>query len=170
MVPMKPGLAAKYIAIVLLLSISHSGAFAQPACRKAFEEPDFAFAAGCLVRNGERMLMVRHRYSGKIGFPAGFARPGESAQCVAHRETWEESGVSVVVHGLLKRLGTGLALYHCEPVDEAMAAGDSLPVPPSGRNEISEVMWLDPRSTDVSEWRFERDYPVILELFDQWKQ
>jgi 8-oxo-dGTP pyrophosphatase MutT (NUDIX family) len=165
---MNTGNAAKYIAIVVLLSIGQPGAFAQPTCRKAFEEPDFAFAAGCLVKSGEKMLVVRHRYGGKIGFPGGFAHPGETAQCVAHRETWEESGVSVVVHGLLKRLNTGLALYRCEPVDGTRVAGDKLPVPPGGRNEITEVMWLDPHTTDASQWRFERDYPVILDLFDQW--
>lgn len=159
--------SAKYIATGALLSIFNAEVVAQPECRTAFDEPDFAFAAGCLVRSGDRMLMVRHRFSGKLGMPAGAANAGESAQCVAHRETWEETGVAVVVHGLISRLGTGMALYRCEPVDAAVALSDELAVPRSGVAEISEVMWRDPRTTEAAEWRFPRDYPVIVNIFDQ---
>lgn len=141
-------------------------ASAAPECRTAFDEPEFAFAAGCLVRDGDRMLMVRHRFGGKLGFPAGGARPGESAQCVAHRETWEETGIDVVVHGMIRRLDTGLALYRCELSDVEALSGE-LPVPANGATEISEVMWRDPRATEASEWRFPRDYPVIIELFEK---
>jgi len=113
--------------------------------------------------------MVRHRYNGKLGFPAGRAAPRESAQCAAHRETWEETGMAVVVHGLIRRLGTGLALYSCELVDPAAADPQELTVPRSGLAEISEVMWRDPRATEADEWRFPRDYPVIIELFNGMK-
>lgn len=161
------GSVRKYTAVGVLLSMIHGGALAEPSCRTAFEEPEFAFAAGCLVKNGNRMLLVRHRYNGKLGFPAGFADPGESAQCTAHRETWEETGLDVVVHGLIERLSTGLALYRCELTDAAAAGSDELVVPRSGRGEIARVLWLDPRSTQAPDWRFPRDYPVILDLFNQ---
>lgn len=111
--------------------------------------------------------MVRHRFNGKLGFPAGGASPGESAQCVAHRETWEEAGVAVVVHGLITRLGTGLALYRCELTDPAVADSNELTVPHSALTEISEVLWRDPRTTEAHEWRFPRDYPVVIELFNE---
>lgn len=142
-----------------------AGASAQPPCRTAFDDPDFAFAAGCLIRDEDRMLAVRHRFGGKLGFPAGRTNSGESAQCVAHRETWEETGVEVVVHDMLKRFGNGFALYRCEPVDSTASRAGELEVPPGGRNEITEVLWIDPRTTRATDWRFPRDYPEILRLF-----
>lgn len=144
-----------------------SAAGAQPPCQTAFAEPEFAFAAGCLVKSGDRMLVVRHVYGGKLGFPAGHAAPGESAQCVAHRETWEETGVAVIVHGMLTRFRNGFALYRCELADPGAASASELSVPRSARAEISRVFWLDPASTRASDWRFPRDYPVLVELFER---
>lgn len=138
---------------------------AAPPCRIAFEEPEFSMAAGCLLRDDDRMLAVRHRGSGKLGFPAGFTRPMESAQCVAHRETFEETGLDVVVHGMIRQFGNGFTLYRCELADTGPAEVDELQVPASGRSEVSEVLWVDPTSTEASDWRFPRDYPVILQLF-----
>ncbi len=144
-----------------------SAASAQPACRTAVEEPEFAFAAGCLVRHGDRMLVVRHRFGGGLGVPGGRSSANESAQCVAHRETWEETGLDVVVHGMLKRFGNGFALYRCELTDTAVGDDDELAVPPGGRSEVTGVIWIDPRETQPADWRFPRDYPEILRLFEE---
>jgi len=122
-------------------------------------------AAGCLIRHEGRMLAVRQRGSGKLGFPAGFTRPMENAQCTAHRETFEETGLAVIVHGLVRQFGNGFALYRCELSDPGPAQVDELPVPASGRSEVSQVLWVDPMSTEASDWRFPRDLPVILQLF-----
>lgn len=151
---------------VVVLAIQTGVVSAQPPCQTALEEPEFAFAAGCLIRHGDRMLAVRHRFGGKLGFPAGRTNSGESAQCVAHRETWEETGLEVVVHDMLKRFGNGFALYRCELADNEAAEADELEVPASGRNEITQVIWIDPRSTRAADWRFPRDYPEILRLFE----
>lgn len=151
----------EYIVLLAAMAIPVAPAFSQPPCRTAVEAPDFAFAAGCLVRDGERMLAVRHRFGGKLGFPGGRAGSGESAQCVAHRETWEETGVDVVVHEMLKRFGNGFALYRCEPVDSAAA---TMEVPASGGNEVTAVLWIDPRDTRPEDWRFPRDHPEVLKL------
>lgn len=161
------GRLLQYIAIAAALSMPSSGVSAQPPCRTAVDEPDFAFAAGCLVRQGERMLVVRHRYGGGLGVPGGRAGNGENAQCVAHRETWEETGLDVVVHELLKRFGNGFALYRCVPSEPAATDAGELEVPATGRNEITRVIWIDPRATQASDWRFPRDYPEILRLLDE---
>lgn len=156
----------KYTPMAAALLLLVGGAWAQPPCRTAVDEPEFAFAAGCLVRHGDRMLAVRHRFGGKLGFPGGRTHSGENAQCVAHRETWEETGVEVVVHEVLKRFGNGFALYRCELADPSTAGADELEVPRSGRNEISRVIWIDPRTTHAADWRFPRDHPEILRLFE----
>lgn len=147
----------------LLIGLT-AGVGAAPPCRLAYEQPEFSMAAGCLIRHDNRMLAVRHRGSGKLGFPAGFTRPMENAQCVAHRETFEETGLDVIVHGMVRQFGNGFTLYRCELSDTAPAEVDELKVPDSGRSEVSAVLWVDPTLTEASDWRFPRDYPVILQL------
>lgn len=120
-----------------------------------------------MITHGDRMLVVRQRVSGKLGFPAGFAETGESSQCVAHRETWEETGLDVVVHTLVKRFGNGFALYRCELTDAKPMDTDELAVPASGKTEVSQVLWVNPKETEATDWRFPRQYPAILELIDQ---
>jgi len=112
------------------------------------------------------MLVVRHRFGGKLGVPGGRSNAGESAQCVAHRETWEETGLDVEVHGMIRRFDNGFALYRCELVDPAAAAVEPLPVPRGARSEVTQIRWVDPDATAASDWRFPRDYPLILDLFD----
>lgn len=163
----RAGRLLSLIALGTALSTAPGTGAAQPPCRTAFEAPEFAFAAGCLIRRGDRMLVVRHRFGGKLGVPGGRTGSGESAQCVAHRETWEETGVDVVVHGMLKRFPNGFALYRCTPADAAAARAGELDVPPSGRNEVTAVLWIDPRDTAAPDWRFPRDYRELLRLFDE---
>lgn len=153
--------------MLAVLSMLAAEAWAQPPCRTAVEEPEFAFAAGCLIRDGDRMLVVRHRFGGKLGVPGGRSESGQNAQCVAHRETWEETGVAVVVHDLLERFGNGFALYRCEPLDPSVARADELTVPATGVNEVTAVLWVDPRRTQAADWRFPRDYPEILRLLEE---
>jgi len=157
----------KYILPAAIGSIAVTAHAGPPPCRTAFEEPEFSLAAGCFIQDGNRLLVVRQKSSGKLSFPAGFTRPLESAQCVAHRETWEETGLDVRVHGMLRQFGNGFTLYRCEISDPAVTQATELPVPASGRGEVSRIVWVDPADTEASDWRFARDYPVILELMDR---
>ena len=120
-------------------------------------------AAGCFIKRGDRLLVVKHRHNGKLGVPAGFSESGESAQCTAHRETWEEAGVAVEVGQLLKRFGNGFLLYRCRP----LTAPERLDVPPSGLMEVSAVVWINPPQVGANEWRFSWQYPLLLKLFQQ---
>ncbi len=61
------------------------------------------FFAMAVVRLGRRFLVVRERKHGQLWYlPAGRVEPGESFVEAAQRETLEESGVRVVVEGLLR--------------------------------------------------------------------
>ena len=64
--------------------------------------PTHAFAL-VVVRLGRRFLVVKERQHGQRWYlPAGRAEPGESFVDAARRETLEESGVPVVVEGILR--------------------------------------------------------------------
>jgi len=61
------------------------------------------FFALTIVRLGRRFLVVRERKHGQRWYlPAGRVEPGERLVDAARRETLEESGVSIVVEGMVR--------------------------------------------------------------------
>ncbi len=154
------------ISLIALHGLLCATARSAPSCHIDPAERDerVGAAAGCFVVAGGRLLVVRHRYNGKLGVPGGLARTGEKAQCAAHRETWEESGIEVEVGSLVKRFGNGFLMYACKP-RQPIDPGQPLPVPASGRSEISEVLWVDPFAVKADQWRFVWQYRDIRRLF-----
>jgi 8-oxo-dGTP diphosphatase len=63
------------------------------------------FGAGCLIRDGGRILLLRRRkgdcMEGLYELPSGGVEPGESVEEAALRETLEESGLAVTITGYL---------------------------------------------------------------------
>lgn len=56
-----------------------------------------------VVRDGDRFLAVREVKHGQLWYlPAGRVESGETLAEAAHRETMEESGVPIVLEGILK--------------------------------------------------------------------
>jgi phosphatase NudJ len=95
------------------------------------------FFALVVVRLGRRFLVVRERKHGQRWYlPAGRVEPGEQLVDAACRETLEESGVPIVVEGILRvehsPLPDGSArcrvIFVARPADDAepCATSDSL--------------------------------------------
>ena len=81
------------IATLLLLPV-----LAQADCpRVPGQEDDRRANAGCLIIQDDKVLLLTHRWGGKLGVPGGTREDGELAQCTAWRETREETGVAVTV-------------------------------------------------------------------------
>lgn len=57
-----------------------------------------------VVRKGDQFLLVREpaRHGGGYYLPAGRVEPGETLFEAALRETKEEAGISIVLHGLIR--------------------------------------------------------------------
>lgn len=110
-------------------------------------EPDFASSAGCLAYVHGRILVVESSHGG-VTPPGGKTYPGESAQCAAHRETWEETGLDLMPRQLLHVFDTGFHLYYCE-----IHAGTGTVVlgPP---REVRGWSWLPLEDFDRVKWRF----------------
>lgn len=78
-----------------------------------------------VVRDGDRFLAVREAKHGQAWYlPAGRVEPGETLAEAAHRETMEETGVLIVLEGILKvqhtpsSAGARLrAIYLARPAD-----------------------------------------------------
>jgi ADP-ribose pyrophosphatase YjhB (NUDIX family) len=129
--------------LILLAACSTEQA---PPCN--FEgAPDQSPSAGCLVVHDGDLLLVKNQQN-KFGPPGGMVDSGESSQCAAERETFEETGVEVVAREQFRQFANGFRLYWCEPVSPA-------PTPRIlQRLEIREVGFYPPSEFDALVWRF----------------
>ena len=122
--------------------------------------PEYSPSAGCLVSLGQRVLIVES-HSGLMSPPGGKAGEGESAQCAAHRETWEETGLDVRPMRLLRTFDTGFQLYHCEPYTKD-------PGTLNGRiSEVRRALWLPFDEFDQVTWRFQGQGKELLDLIPE---
>jgi len=110
--------------------------------------------AGCWVVSEDKLLMVKQR-SGKYSFPGGTTEIGESAQCTAHRETWEETGIDVVVEGLKHQFDNGFYLFDCQA--ERTAAK------PQAWAEVEDVVWVRPETIAEKNWRFPYQRAIAMQ-------
>jgi 8-oxo-dGTP diphosphatase len=86
--------------------------------------------------------------NGKLGPPGGSSEPGESAQCTAFRETWEETGLRLQPRVLLEVFDTGFHLYRC---DRDALSGE---IDPPTRLEVRAAFFLPAARFDSYEWRY----------------
>ncbi|PLW69971.1 NUDIX hydrolase [Pseudohalioglobus lutimaris] len=140
--------------IIFLLSACASAA--TPPCPYQ-GEPDYAASAGCLAVVHGKMLVVGSR-TGGVTPPGGKARDGESAQCAAHRETYEETGLDLIPRELVAVFDTGFHLYFCEiHAQSGSIEADVL--------EVKRGYWLDFTDFDKVRWRYpgqgERLYQLL---------
>lgn len=119
--------------------------------------PDFAPSAGCLAVVHGKILVVDSRKGG-ITPPGGKAFSGESAQCAAHRETFEETGLSLLPRQLVHVFDTGFHLYYCEiHAESGLIAPEAL--------DVKRGFWLSLEDFDKVQWRFPGQGEALARLF-----
>ena len=113
-------------------------------------------SAGCFsMANGE--LLVVQGLNGKIGLPGGLRKSGESAQCAAFRETWEETGLQLYPAELLQVFSKDFHLYRCDHMKQTHSE------PPLSL-EIWAWFYLAPEEFGAYEWRFDEERDVVRAL------
>lgn len=142
------------LAIVLLLSPVITGA---DCPRVPGQEETRRANAGCVILRGNKVLLLTHRWGGKLGVPGGTLEPGEQAQCTAYRETQEETGLQVRVGRRLQVMKNGFHLYRCH----AASLPEEVNVPFSGLNEVKALGWYRLEQLRREQWR----YPYQFDLF-----
>ena len=117
--------------------------------------------AGCMIISDGKMLVVRDKKSGKLGFPAGAAVKTEKATCTAYRETLEETGNQVIVRSLLAYFKEeNFFLFDCQlrsPVKTTVPAGVA--------DEIDFIYWLSPIDLKSADWRFSEQFETVIRIF-----
>lgn len=104
--------------------------------------PSFTVGAICVIERADgRVLLVRHSYRSRWGFPGGLVNRGEDVGDTARREAREEVGLdielvgepAVVVAPKPRRVDV---VYRCKPRDGA-DPDSARPMSP----EITDVRW-----------------------------
>jgi len=96
--------------------------------------------------------------NGEIGLPGGSSQPGESAQCTAFRETWEETGLRLQPRELLEVFDTGFHLYRCE--HDALSGV----IDPPLRFEVRAALYLSADQFHTYECRFKEQEEALKGL------
>ena len=150
---------AKRLCLIVLLAAVTGCTQPIPVCPYV-GPPDYAPSAGCLALVHSRVLVVQTRLGG-IGPPGGSARDGESAQCAAHRETLEETGLDLLPGRLLHTFDTGFNLYLCD-----IHAGSGR-IDPVHIGEVKQAFWLPMDEFDQHTWRFGGQGEALRQLLLQ---
>lgn len=116
-----------------------------PDCPMESQQPHLTGNAGCWLQKNKKLLLIEQS-NGLYSFPGGTAEFAESAQCTAHRETWEEAGVDVKVGKLKHQFDNGFYLFNCYAETLSLATNDA--------SEVDQVVLLAPQEIPAEKWRF----------------
>jgi len=125
-----------------------------PTCRiaKAFNA-DYKGPAGCLIRVQNTLLVIKYSSTGSYDLPFDDPISDESAQCTAHRSTWEQTGFNVEVDQLLGVSQSGVMLFSCG-LNSGFTSEDSPLEPPSwADSNIQQIEFISPFDTRYDLWQ-----------------
>ena len=143
--------------LALATPLAGCSAASEPPSCPFTGNPEYATSAGCLVAVHGKILVVESSRGG-VTPPGGKAYKGESAQCAAHRETWEETGLDLMPGELLYVFDTGFHLYECR----IHARSGSVELGPL--REVRGWYWLAVEDFDRVEWRFSGQGEILRRL------
>lgn len=127
---------------------------APPTCRIANEfNADYQGPSACVIRVQESLLVLKYSSSGQYDLPYGDPLIDESAQCTAHRATWEQTGINVNVDQLLGITQSGLMLFSCELGGGFTSDDGPIDVPGWSSGDIQQIEFINPFDTRYDSWR-----------------
>ncbi|MCG9577283.1 NUDIX domain-containing protein [Vibrio tubiashii] len=118
--------------------------------------------AACVIRSGEKIVLVKEILTNKLSLPAGGVAKGEPPKLAAQRETWEETGLVVSIKEELGR-NEKAVFYDCVSDSDIVSFqfnnrldGYELPIwfAPHYGIEVSSAMLIDPTVVPKQEYRF----------------
>lgn len=149
----------KFKSLIALIFIS-STAYATPhenppACH--FKTDKIVEAnAGCLVVHNNKLLIIED-HNNVLSMPGGGMDKGETAECTAEREVWEETGIEVKAGKQIKEFENGFKLFACDIVKANSLDGANRPM----RKEVKHVLWFGPDDFEKDNWRFPSQVPLM---------
>ncbi len=127
---------------------------ASPTCRIAKEfNSDYQGPSACIIRVQNSLLVIKYSSDAPYDLPFGNPLSNESAQCTAHRSTWEQTGINVEVDQLLGITQSGMMLFSCK-LGGGFTSKDGPIAPPSWSNkDIEQIDFINPFDTRHAAWR-----------------
>ena len=159
------------ILLLPILIVSHcvmGDAPSPPMCRidKTYLET-VTGSAGCIIRSGKALLTITHRLSHKYAIPGGKSNgETESAQCTAHRKTWEKTGFNVEIGPLLGINEDQFRYYACELDDDFDGEMLTFPTPDWTEDKVESIQLIDPFDTQHFHWRFPDRLILLRDMFN----
>ncbi len=138
-----------------------------PVCKMnpSMEKQDYFIGAGCLIVQKNQILLIERPFTfanpfdyGKLAIPGGTAIRGEAAQCVAARETFEETGIEVEIVSIVKHFNNHFTLFECKPV-KPITEDDLLYKKPF---EVNGLQWVALDELLDKKLRFSWQFPDVI--------
>lgn len=121
--------------------------------------------AGCAIFNDGKLLLVKHRFNGKWGFPGGRDKlDGELAFQTAYRETKEETGMIVSIEELIAEFKNNFRLYKCDILKDTnkIDKTEIVEIKFFSKEEIADMM--QHRRKEI---RYEHQFDILYSQFDK---
>ena len=110
-------------------------------------------------------MLIRHRLTGKLDFPAGGRNEGESLQCTAHREAWEETGFNVEVGEQLATTASGMPIFNCIADESLARLPATFDAPDWAALEVIQLEKSDPFLLNKGALRFPDDLIPLRDAY-----
>lgn len=132
-------------------------------------------AAACVIRAGDKVVLVKEILTNKLSIPAGGIDAGESPMLAAQRETWEETGLVVSIKRELAR-DEKTVFYDCVSDSDIVSFqfnnrinGYELPIwfAPHYGVEVSAAMLIAPSDVPRDEYRFPEQLDWLAEILPE---
>lgn len=127
--------------------------------------------AVCVIRSGDKVVMINEIITQKLSLPAGTIGNGEDPRLAAQREAWEETGLVVSVGQELNRTDRAV-FYDCIADSDIVAFqynnvldGNELPIwfAPHYGVEVSSAMLVDPQLVPSQDYRFPEQLQWLID-------
>ena len=162
---MKTAFRSSAILVVLTLLGCSQDTPSAPACRTTDEKTHTEQQAACVIKTEYSVLMIRHRLSGRLDFPGGGTLEGESLACTAHRETWEETGLNVLVRDKVAVTKNGLALFACDENADLDQLPTEFSAPHWSAIEVIQLEKVKPFELDHDHLRYPDDLIPLRDAY-----
>ncbi|PSW74921.1 hypothetical protein C9J41_04300 [Photobacterium sp. GB-50] len=139
--------------------------------------------SACLIRHGNKVVVIKEEISGKLALPGGRIDPMNSPEQAAVREVYEETGIHVDAVKLLKLRGN-TTLFACvakQPIPTTVISPYTQPLTTTENDDLLISTWqakhftkevkcaylLSAENITPKDYRYPNDVPLIQHLLSQ---
>jgi len=159
------GVFAAIIIVLTLLQACTSENLPAPSCRvNANYVSNQQGPGACIVRLNHKLL-VTQLHSGQYDLPISDSISDRSAQCSAHYEMWQQTGLNIEVEKVVGIQKNGTWLFACRL--ESGFDGTEAPFdpPPWSQHQIDKVAFIEPFTIELDSWHRPDQFIVVRDGF-----